>query len=123
MADSAYDLGNELFDDFKSDDFFAPAFKDFSWVETTTTGSVFGGGTPIETTYTGSWVEKGGSSKAKKVSAIDGILNTDKYVVGKIEEAKAPPLNQKVTYNGNTFTVVYVQTDPVEATFELFLRA
>tara|TARA_R110000782_G_scaffold270483_1_gene371887 strand:- start:69938 stop:70309 length:372 start_codon:yes stop_codon:yes gene_type:complete len=123
MAESAYDMAIELFDEFKADDFFAPAFKPFSWVESVTTGSVFGGGTTVDTTHSGDCAELGGTAKAKMIATLNGISSTDKYIKGKVEEIEVPALNQVVTFDGDTFTVVYSQVDPVGALFELFLRA
>ena len=123
MTESATEFGVSLFDEFKEDYFFAPAFKSFSWVELVTNGSVFGGGSSSPVTYSGTCLEVMGGTKTQKIQMIGGLQATDIYIKGKLVEIKKPPLNQIVTFNGKTYTVVYSNQDSVEVLFELFLRA
>ena len=126
MSDqSATEFGKELFADFESDAFFAPAFKPLVWIETVTTGDILSGtGTTTTETYTGNAAEQGSGAKKKMVQDVDGIYMTDVYVKASFADfAKIPVINEQVTYSGETFSVVYSQADPVLATFDLFLRA
>ena len=120
--ESAYDLAVNLFNEFRNDAFFVPAFKSLSYTEITTTGSPYGGGTTMPTEHEAICLEVGGNAKRKMVSQIDSIQATDVMVKGLYEEITPPTLGKQFTFNGDMLTVVYVASDSVGATFDLFGR-
>ncbi len=122
--ESATEFGKALFKEFSEDAFFSPAFKLLAWTKIVTTGSVFNGGTTSTVDYSGLAAEQGVSAKKRMTKDIDGIYMTDTYVKASLENFEnTPELSQQVTYDSKPFTVVYVQKDPVKATFDLFLRS
>lgn len=120
--ESGYDLAVSLFNEFRDDAFSAPAFKSLSYTETTTTGSPYGGGTTMPTEHEATCLEIGGNAKRKMVSQIDSIQATDSMIKGLYEEITPPALGKQFTFNGNVLTVVYIASDSVGATFDLFGR-
>lgn len=124
MSDqSATGFGKELFADFEQDAFFAPAFKPLTWTEEVRTGSISTGFTTTTINHSGNAVEQGAGNKKQMVKDIDGITMTDIYVKASFADfAEMPALDQSVTYDGEPAMVVYVQPDPVKATFDLFIR-
>lgn len=84
----AYQEAVNLFKDFRSDAFFSDAVYPLQWVYEKSVGNVFDpeGSAIYEFVYSLQVFELGGSSKVKKVSTVNGLFSTDRYVKGLVSE-------------------------------------
>lgn len=124
MSESATSFGEYIFEEFKNDPFFAPAFKTMYYTVTITSGNIYDGtATTINEFNSGKCYQVNGSSKTKKIKDMDGILHTDVYIKGSLSDLTAPKIGQEVTFDGADYKIVYREIDSVNALFEVFLRA
>ena len=111
----------EMFNDFRTDDWFKDSFYDASWVKTTISGGgAFGGGTKTDETLE-SVVLLMGNKDIKKIFG-DGIDLSSKYIKAVIDEFGIPEIGTEITFDGDIYSAVQIKEDSVGALVSIELK-
>lgn len=123
---TANKIFNDLFDAFQSSEFFSSALHPLSWIEETSGGidRVTGAQAITEVTYSANaFLTNPSKSERPSQKMFKDLQAGDIVVSVQITELiKKPPINSKVTFNGENYSCKEIASDPANVLWRFLLR-